>query len=89
MVLSEYDIQEEVKRIKKSKSIREDSVTEILMKAKALEEAKEKGRRRGGKGANAAPRVEIEENPAELFIEHRVRELLKRSKKLLTGMWLW
>ncbi|XP_045115362.1 double-strand break repair protein MRE11-like [Portunus trituberculatus] len=85
--LSEYNIEDEVKRIKKTELTKEESTWELLMKAKALGEAKGKGRGRGrgSKASDAASQAQIKDNPVELFVEHRVRELLKGAKKLLTG----
>lgn len=63
---------------------KENNALDMLMKGNLT-----KGSRgRGGRGRRAGevlPQPQIKVNPVEVFIEHRVRELLKNTKKLLTG----
>ncbi|KAK8390830.1 hypothetical protein O3P69_010503 [Scylla paramamosain] len=86
VVLSEYNIEEEVHRIKrKMEPTKEESAWDLMMKARGIGGTKGRGRGRGGKDGDATSQAQNKDNPVEVFIEHRVKELLKGAKKLLTG----
>lgn len=57
--------------------VKEESAFNIMMKNS------KKGRGKKASDIIAQPQAKV--NPVEVFLEHRVRELLKGTKKLLTG----
>ena len=65
---------------RKKDIVKEDSVMDLMMKARGQGSARNRVDR-GRKGSEPQTKV----NPVELFIEERVRNLLKSSKELLTG----
>lgn len=83
VVLSEYDLDEVVKKLKRNTET-ENNALDMMMKASQFKGAKGRGGR-GRRAAEIIPPPQNKVNPAEVFIEHRVRELLKKTKEMLTG----
>ncbi|XP_050701729.1 double-strand break repair protein MRE11-like [Eriocheir sinensis] len=85
IVLSEFDIDEEVRQLKgKMEEVKENNAHDRLMKGNLWAGAKGKGGR-GRRAGEILPQPKIKVNPVEVFIEQRVRELLKKTKALQTG----
>lgn len=64
--------------------VKENNVHNMLMKGNLWGGAKGKGGR-GRRAGEILPQPKIKVNPVEVFIEHRVRELLNNTKTLQTG----
>lgn len=68
----------------KMEEVKENNVHDMLMKGNLWGASKGKGGR-GQRAGKILPQPKIKVNPVEVFIEHRVRELLNNTKTLQTG----